>query len=72
MELAFSELPLTLKNIGHMLAMMAPWKAPIYLTRVWCIFEMYVAYSNNCQVAPAASNIVVAHSPSGSKLGNQP
>ncbi|CAB9510328.1 Hydra magnipapillata [Seminavis robusta] len=31
------------KRIGHLLAMMAPWHAPVYNTRVWCIFEIFTA-----------------------------
>ncbi|CAB9512394.1 Kinesin light chain [Seminavis robusta] len=31
---------------GHILAMMSPWNEPSYLSRIWCIFEMYVACSN--------------------------
>ncbi|CAB9523312.1 Hydra magnipapillata [Seminavis robusta] len=39
------------KNIGHLLAMMAPWKAPIYITRVWCIFEIFTAHrTGGCKV----------------------
>ena len=26
--------------IGHVVALMAPWNSPSYLTRVWCVFEM--------------------------------
>jgi tetratricopeptide (TPR) repeat protein len=33
----------TIKNI---LAMMAPWNKPYYLTRVWCIFELFTASTN--------------------------
>eukprot|EP00797_Seminavis_robusta_P006229 Sro1414_g270680.2 (796) ;mRNA; r:19356-21743 len=38
------------KRIGHLLAMMAPWKAPVYLTRVWCIYELFTAHTNGCVV----------------------
>ncbi|CAB9506002.1 Kinesin light chain [Seminavis robusta] len=39
------------KKIGHLLAMMAPWSAPVYLTRVWCIFEIFTAHTTDgCQV----------------------
>jgi len=37
-------------RIGHILAMMAPWEAPGYLTRVWCVFEIFTAQSNNCKI----------------------
>ena len=33
----------TVVGVGHILAMMAPWDAPLYLTRVWCIFEIHTA-----------------------------
>mmetsp|Transcript_25296 Transcript_25296/g.55045 ORF Transcript_25296/g.55045 Transcript_25296/m.55045 type:complete len:650 (-) Transcript_25296:303-2252(-) len=33
------------EGIGQVLAMMSPWYAPRYLTRVWCDFELYVATS---------------------------
>ncbi|CAB9496610.1 Kinesin light chain [Seminavis robusta] len=33
------------KRIGHVLAMMAPWNAPVYITRVWCIFEIFTAHT---------------------------
>lgn len=34
-------------GIGNVLAMMAPWNDPSYLKRVWCIFEMYTANSDD-------------------------
>lgn len=31
--------------------MMAPWDEPGYLKRVWCVFEMYAAYTDDsCEV----------------------
>mmetsp|Transcript_9598 Transcript_9598/g.12088 ORF Transcript_9598/g.12088 Transcript_9598/m.12088 type:complete len:581 (-) Transcript_9598:106-1848(-) len=30
-------------EIGHIVALMCPWDKPIYITRIWCIFELYVA-----------------------------
>lgn len=39
------------RRVGHVLAMMAPWHDPIYLSRVWCIFELYTAHNTNgCRV----------------------
>ncbi|CAB9524237.1 Kinesin light chain [Seminavis robusta] len=35
------------KKIGHLLAMMAPWNAPVYITRVWCIFEIFTAHGTD-------------------------
>ena len=43
----FEELHETIKenvtNIGQIIAMMAPWRKPKYLSRVWCDFEMSTA-----------------------------
>jgi len=33
-------------EIGNVVAMMTPWDEPVYLTRVWCVFELYVASEN--------------------------
>ncbi|CAB9523937.1 Hydra magnipapillata [Seminavis robusta] len=39
------------KKIGHLLAMMAPWNAPVYITRVWCIFEIFTAHiTDGCKI----------------------
>ncbi|CAB9510843.1 Kinesin light chain [Seminavis robusta] len=39
------------EKIGHLLAMMAPWSAPVYITRVWCIFEIFTAHRmGGCKV----------------------
>jgi len=32
-------------SIGHIVALMSPWKDPSYTKRVWCDFEMYTAAS---------------------------
>lgn len=37
------EFPVKITKIGHMLAMMAPWQKPLYLSRIWCVFELYTA-----------------------------
>jgi tetratricopeptide (TPR) repeat protein len=37
-----------IKRIKHVLVMMAPWKAPAILTRIWCIFELFIANTNGC------------------------
>lgn len=44
------EFPETLRRIGRMLGMLAPWQDPVYLTRVWCIFELYCAHNEGCEV----------------------
>jgi hypothetical protein len=38
------------KRIGRVLAMMAPWKVPVYLSRIWCIYEFFMAHTNGCKV----------------------
>jgi len=38
------------KTIGHIVAMMAPWQEPHYLTRIWCVFELFTAQTNDCEV----------------------
>jgi len=35
------------RGIGNIIAMMAPWNNPAYLKRVWCVFEMFEAYSDS-------------------------
>ncbi|CAB9517390.1 Polyubiquitin (Fragment) [Seminavis robusta] len=37
-------------GIGHLLAMMSPWHEPRYLSRVWCIYEMFIASFQNSGV----------------------
>ena len=44
------ELKDLLTQCGHMLALMAPWKKASYLTRIWCIYEMYMANQLDCIV----------------------
>ena len=33
------------RGIGRVLALLSPWNSPFYLTRVWCIYELFVADS---------------------------
>ncbi|CAK9071581.1 Hypothetical protein SCF082_LOCUS35387, partial [Durusdinium trenchii] len=40
-------------GIGKVVAMMAPWKDPFYIKRVWCDFEMYTATDLKQEVAIA-------------------
>jgi len=37
-------------GIGHICALMMPWRKPMYLTRVWCVFEIYTALTQGCRV----------------------
>jgi hypothetical protein len=36
-------------TFGRVVMVMAPWDAPITLTRTWCIFELWACYSNRCR-----------------------
>ena len=41
-------------GIGHVIAMMYPWDKPVYLSRIWCIFELYCASEDeNCKLSIA-------------------
>ena len=50
----FDDLATTFRSrvtgIGHIVAMMAPWFAPTYLERLWCVYEMYMAHLHGCKV----------------------
>jgi len=37
------------RGIGHVVLLMAPWHDPFYLTRVWCVYELYTAAVENVQ-----------------------
>ena len=39
-----------MKDIGNILAMMAPWQAPTYLTRAYCVLELFTASENDCLI----------------------
>jgi len=30
-------------HVKHVLAMMSPWRKPLYLERVWCIYELFIS-----------------------------
>eukprot|EP00978_Attheya_sp_CCMP212_P024765 scaffold78425_cov26-Attheya_sp.AAC.1 len=49
-------------GIGRIVCMMAPWNAPTYLTRVWCIFEVATAFQNK------ACDVIVVMPPEQKKL----
>jgi len=39
------------RGIGHVLALMTPWDEPVYVTRVWCVFEVFTAVNDpNCEL----------------------
>ena len=46
----FMEFGRRVTGIGHLLSMMAPWKDPSNLKRVWCIFELGCAVMMGCTV----------------------
>lgn len=56
----FAEFSQRVTGIGHILCMMAPWNNPLYLRRVWCIFEIHTAHRDpRCDVTivmPPAEN----------------
>jgi len=35
-------------RIGHVLSLMVPWNKPIYIKRVWCLFELFTTIQNDC------------------------
>jgi tetratricopeptide (TPR) repeat protein len=39
------------RDVDYIVALMSPWQNPLYLTRVWCIFEMHTAHKNNCDIS---------------------
>jgi len=39
-----------ISNIGHILAVLAPWQAPTYLSRMWCLFEIFMASERACKI----------------------
>lgn len=43
-------------RIGHVAMMMSPWDAPLYFTRVWCIFELAVAIIIGCSYEVVMTN----------------
>lgn len=45
-------------SIGNVLCLMSPWNNPIYLSRCWCLFELFSAYESD------HVNIVIAMPPS--------
>lgn len=56
-EVPFEEFEKIFKDkvvgINNIVALMAPWNEPIYLTRVWCIFELFTSYKNDCNLTIA-------------------
>jgi tetratricopeptide (TPR) repeat protein len=38
------------KGVDSIVALMSPWQNSLYLTRVWCIFELHTAHVNGCNI----------------------
>jgi hypothetical protein len=47
----FSEFGARVTAIGHVLSRMSPCYNPIYLSRIWCVYELYMAQKNECKVS---------------------
>lgn len=47
------------RGIGRVLALMAPWQSPRYITRVWCVFEIFTA----TQLGPEACEVSIIMPP---------
>eukprot|EP00435_Cladocopium_sp_Y103_P072937 s246_g41.t2 len=42
---------LRVRGVGHVLALMAPWDQPVYVSRVWCVFEVFTAVNDaHCEL----------------------
>uniref|UniRef100_A0A7S1WXY6 Uncharacterized protein n=1 Tax=Alexandrium catenella TaxID=2925 RepID=A0A7S1WXY6_ALECA len=39
------------RDIGHVVPLMTPWNNPRYLTRVWCVYEMYTAINSSVKTS---------------------
>ena len=57
-------------KIGHVLAMMAPWQDPTCITRIWCVFELFTASNNECEVSIAMPPRKSKYFIDGMKSGN--
>lgn len=38
------------RNIRHVVALLSPWQKPLSLTRVWCVYEAYVAITEDVKL----------------------
>lgn len=38
------------RGIGKVLALMTPWTSPLYMQRIWCIFELYTSIVEDTQL----------------------
>jgi tetratricopeptide (TPR) repeat protein len=37
-------------GVDSIVALMSPWHKSLYLTRIWCIFELHTAHENGCNI----------------------
>ena len=37
-------------GIKNVIAFLSPWRKPVYIQRAWCIFELFIAIVNNCNI----------------------
>jgi tetratricopeptide (TPR) repeat protein len=37
-------------GVESIVALMSPWHKSLYLTRIWCIFELHTAHENGCNI----------------------
>jgi tetratricopeptide (TPR) repeat protein len=37
-------------GVDSIVALMSPWQKSLYLTRIWCIFELHTAHENGCDI----------------------
>lgn len=44
-----------IREFGHTVLVLSPWKDPIPLTRAWCLFEIYCTADSHCQFTVAMS-----------------
>jgi len=51
------------KAIGNILVMMSPWDQPIYVTRVWCIFEFFTASTLQSDHTTNDNNVTIVMPP---------
>ena len=38
------------RDIGHLVPLLSPWKSPVYITRAWCVMELFTAIEQKCQI----------------------
>lgn len=55
----------SIRQLGHTLIVLAPWAAPIYASRAWCLFELFASVRADVDVTialpPAQRKAFIAH-----------